>query len=519
MSSPPKKKRINKEAIISPALESEELDNEYEDPFGDEFEEEEYEEEGELLDEEGDLIDGKITEKQDDDNDNNIGIKRVFRPGIDKIAEGEELIYDPSAYVMYHSLRTEWPCLSFDVIPDNLGENRQRFPHSMYMIAGSQADKESNNKMTILKLSDLAKTQIKSSDDSDDDDDDDDDDGEDDAVDVEPCLEHINIAHKGGINRVRCMPSFKNNNINISNSDKTGVIASMADTGKVYVYDLRNLLDLMMSKQVYGKSQINNANKPITTFDAHNTEGYAIDWSPTNMGQIATGDCDANIWVWDALNNNSGVGLTNQGSCFLGHTNSVEDIQWSPSESTVFASASSDRTVKIWDTRATNGKSQLSVDAHFDDVNVISWNRKVEYLLASGCDDGSFKVWDLRTFKSGQPLANFSYHKQAITSIQWAPHDESVLCVSGEDNQVTIWDLSVEADVEEERNAMDQVMMNDNNNDGNYNESIYPPQLLFIHMGQTNVKEIQWHPQIPGAIVTTAEDGFNIFKPAINVMN
>ena len=157
MSSPPKKKRINKEAIISPALESEELDNEYEDPFGDEFEEEEYEEEGELLDEEGDLIDGKITEKQDDDNDNNIGIKRVFRPGIDKIAEGEELIYDPSAYVMYHSLRTEWPCLSFDLVKDTFGETRHRFPLSMILVTGSQADKAENNKLTLLKLSDLNK--------------------------------------------------------------------------------------------------------------------------------------------------------------------------------------------------------------------------------------------------------------------------------------------------------------------------------------------------------------------------
>ena len=34
--------------------------------------------------------------------------------------------YDNSAYRMYHRLNVEWPCLSFDVIHDNLGAIRRR---------------------------------------------------------------------------------------------------------------------------------------------------------------------------------------------------------------------------------------------------------------------------------------------------------------------------------------------------------------------------------------------------------
>ena len=107
-------------------------------------------------------------------------------------------------------------------------------------------------------------------------------------------------------------------------------------------------------------------------------------------------------------------------------------------------------------------------------------------------------------------MANFQYHKGPITSVEWSAHDESLLSVSSSDDQVTIWDLSVEADEEQQQ-------LNKDGEDGDFSE--YPPQLLFIHQGQHNVKELHFHPQIPNVILTTAEDGFNIFKPAISVSN
>ena len=72
--------------------------------------------------------------------------------------QNETLEYDQSAYTMYHALRPEWPCLSFSILPDTLGSNRQRFPHTMYAVAGTQADENNKNKLTVMKLESLSKT-------------------------------------------------------------------------------------------------------------------------------------------------------------------------------------------------------------------------------------------------------------------------------------------------------------------------------------------------------------------------
>jgi ribosome assembly protein RRB1 len=213
------------------------------------------------------------------------------------------------------------------------------------------------------------------SDDENSDEEDDDDEG----LDDDPTIEHINVNHAGGVNRVRSMPQ------------KPGMIATMADTGKAHIFDLTANLASMMGK---GPRVHAPQTKPTFTYSGHQEEGYAIDWNPVVPGRLATGDCAGKIRLWNPTASNGAAGAGSwqvDNTPFSGHTASVEDLQWSPTEGTVLSSASADRTVRIWDIRD-NTKPQITVDAHSEDVNVISWNRNVAYLLASGCDDGSFKV-------------------------------------------------------------------------------------------------------------------------------
>ena len=235
----------------------------------------------------------------------------------------------------------------------------------MFVVVGSQADRSDRNKLTLLKLSDMHKTQANADSDNDSDDDE--------NLDEDPTLEHMNVPHVGCINRIRSMPQTP------------GIIATMADTGHAHIFDLSTSLKSMMSKGPRAQAPT----KSMYTFRGHRAEGYALDWSPSVAGRLATGDCAGAIHIWNM--GASSAAWQVDTTPYLGHTSSVEDLQWSPTEGTVFSSASADNTVRIWDTRGRNGP-QITIDAHSKDVNVISWNRNVAYLLASGSDDGSFKV-------------------------------------------------------------------------------------------------------------------------------
>lgn len=429
-------------------------------------------------------------DEEEDDEETKEKARQVYLPG-DQLAEGETLQVDNSAYHMLHSMSVQWPCLSFDFVPDNMGSGRSMYPHTMYAVAGTQADRAHKNSVILMKWSQLHRT---INDDRDEDDKADDDIND---LDEDPLLETKPIRHVGGVNRVRVLQSYE-----------SPLTATWADTGRVHIWDIKKLMNSFESPGNQASAPP-SAQRALFTVASHGSiEGYSMDWN--SDGRLLTGDCASNIYL-TTRRNDTGANFVADRKPFLGHSSSVEDIQWSPEEASVFASCSADQTIKIWDVRAKDRRYALDVPgAHDSDVNVISWNPKSRYLLASGADNGDFKVWDMRKWTSSNgratPAAEFKWHRGAITSIEWCPHDESVLAVSGSDDQITLWDLAVELDAEEEARHRDAMV----GAGGNKRE--VPAQLLFIHQGQRNIKELHWHSQIPGALASTAETGFNIFK-------
>lgn len=414
---------------------------------------------------------------------------QVYLPG-DCLADTDELECDFTAYVMYHQARTVAPCLSFDIIEDDLGTNRSEYPLTMYAVSGTQAARSHTNSIILMKMTNLHK--IKHKPEKADDNDDDDSESETSLDDEEPeeekpCLTASMIKHLGCVNRIRTKIL-----------DRRLFAATWSELGKVHIWDMNALLTATesCSKREHFEKHSDDI-KPLFTFSGHLVEGYGMDWSPVMQGYLATGDCHKNIHLWKPQENASWV--VDQRP-FTAHKASVEDIQWSPNEANVFASCSVDRSIRIWDIRATPNQACMiaAEEAHIRDVNVISWNRN-EPFIVSGGDDGCLKIWDLRLFKTAQPVAVFKHHTAPITSVEWHPTDSTVFAASGSDDQLSIWDLSVEKDA-----------------DAGVPEGVkvasLPPQLLFIHQGQSDIKELHWHPQIPGVIISTAQSGFNVFK-------
>lgn len=404
-----------------------------------------------------------------------------------ELAEGEVLEVDNSAYKMFHRCSTEWPCLSVDFIAEGIdfstiiardftqGLKNYDFPIDLYAVGGSQADNASQNAIYLMRFAGLAMTQN-----------DDDDDCDQSFEEADPKLFYEKIALKSGTNRIKTLM-------------KSPIVAVMNENSQLQIHDLRkshlNLQNRKMSDPVEVKSKVNMLKQFMLS-----DEGFALEWSPLVVGKLACGLNNGQILTFnpsdsqmsDLMQNSQPIWQTKK---------SIEDIQFSPNQADVLAACSSDGTVRIFDLRTpVDSISHITINAHDTDVNVISWNKKSPILIASGADDGSFKIWDLR-FPTKQAITSIQWHKDAITSIEWQPHDEWTLAVASSDNRVSIWDFSVEKDDEESEDP---------------NLKHVPDQLLFLHQGQEDVKDVKWHPSYTNILMTSASDGYNVFQPGID---
>ncbi|KRY18676.1 Glutamate-rich WD repeat-containing protein 1 [Trichinella patagoniensis] len=444
--------------------------------------EEEDESESDCTSDDDDEVKSHDDEALDDTNSSTVAskeiTKKIYIPGQSRpLKEGEELVCDKTAYVMLSSFYTDYPCLSFDPLPVKApgSDTKCSFPMDVMLVSGTQASHPMRNRIHVMMLGNLLELK-------DDDDDSHSSDGEEKSRKKRKnkdtkIFKDITIDHRGDVNRIRAC-----------RIETTTLCATWSSLKKVHVWNLSAAVKA--AETVFGKKSRDKLDeKPVFTFHGHMDEGFALDWCRHVPGQLLTGDCKGNIHFWKMVQ--GGEWQIDQRP-FKQHQSSVEDLQWSHQEANVFFSCSADRSILVWDCRmAPKDACVFGIpEAHRKDVNVISVHR-TEPWLVSGGDDGLLKGFG--------PVVLLPFHKGPITSVSWCPHERSVFCASAEDDVVSIWDLV--GNREENADICDMKIL-----------SRIPQQLIFLHMGQIDIKEVNWHPDHEGVLISTASDAFNIFK-------
>uniref|UniRef100_A0A7S4C8Q3 Histone-binding protein RBBP4-like N-terminal domain-containing protein n=1 Tax=Eutreptiella gymnastica TaxID=73025 RepID=A0A7S4C8Q3_9EUGL len=419
------------------------------------------------------------------------------QPLFSRPKKGEKLEVDRRAYDMRHVLNMEWPCLSFDVLNDTDGLGRVKYPLSCMIVSGTQAEDPSQGQILVKKISHLCRTRHDRGDDdsSSEEDEEEEEEEDDEADDADPIIFTKEYNLGGNLLRIRAMPQH------------TGIVACWTEDGPVQALDLRDQCSQLNDPKSWIAQQAQKRlkkKKDVSFFKSssqdHAADGFALAWNPKAEGLLASGDSNGKINIWQR-SSESGAGFT--ATPLQGHEGSVEDLQWSPTQENVLSSCSVDGTIRMWDVRDLKSPEKLKWTADAVDINVISWNMNAGagQFMASGSDAGVFKVWDLRMVKRADvtPISEFNFHQESISSIEWCPLNSSLLAVASSD-MVTFWDFSVERDEEVRETAPDD-------------DTAVPPQLMFLHQGVEECKEIHWHTQIPGLMIATDLNGFQFFKP------
>ena len=196
-----------------------------------------------------------------------------------------------------------------------------RFPMTTYFVAGSQAEKKSDNKIYVMKWTDMHKTVNQDDDVSDSDE-------ENDKY-QEPTLRYESVPHKGSINRIRSMYG-------------TPIVATWNEDGELGIYNVSEAFRELDAPVVAGKKQQKTfAGCKIASWK-HKAEGYALDWSPKTFGRLAAGTCDAQLWLYQSADEYCSQFVKETQVGLQGHKESIEDIQWSPTQDHVLATCSVD---------------------------------------------------------------------------------------------------------------------------------------------------------------------------------
>ncbi|KAG2184470.1 hypothetical protein INT43_000379 [Umbelopsis isabellina] len=180
---------------------------------------------------------------------------------------------------------------------------------------------------------------------------------------------------------------------------------------------------------------------PLTSFD----------WNVTDPSLVVTSSIDTTCTVWNVETNQAKTQL-------IAHDKDVYDVAFMHGTADIFASVGADGSVRMFDLRslehstilyetpqATNNVAGGPAGNGPAPLLRLEFNRIEHHLLATfHMDSMSVQILDIR-FPSTPVTELVKSHNASVNCISWAPNESGQICTGGDDNQVLVWDLNLNA--------------------------------------------------------------------------
>eukprot|EP00578_Thalassiosira_sp_NH16_P006546 CAMPEP_0181106352 /NCGR_PEP_ID=MMETSP1071-20121207/16486_1 /TAXON_ID=35127 /ORGANISM="Thalassiosira sp., Strain NH16" /LENGTH=1086 /DNA_ID=CAMNT_0023189753 /DNA_START=165 /DNA_END=3425 /DNA_ORIENTATION=+ len=217
---------------------------------------------------------------------------------------------------------------------------------------------------------------------------------------------------------------------------------------------------------------------------------------------LATGGSGGQVWMMDISGSNLEVYSPNgddANGCNLG--GEVTQVAWNSQVSHILASSSANGTVSVWDLRQKKPWCELRVESNCP-VSDMAWNpTQGLHMITASEGGGGLKLWDLRSSTS-MPLTTLEGgHAGGVLSMDWCPHDDTLLVSCGNDNRTLLWDLYSLQPIAEIPNE-------DSNSGAAANQNQQPSDFYGGGLGSSQQKryDVSWSPIRRGVVSTCSFD-------------
>ncbi|KAL0797967.1 hypothetical protein Bca101_053141 [Brassica carinata] len=225
-----------------------------------------------------------------------------------------------------------------------------------------------------------------------------------------------------------------------------------------------------------------NESTHVRYLSKHKGPVRALEFNVISPNQLASGDDDGTICIWDLANpSEPSHVLKGSGSYTQGE---ISSVSWNRQFKHVLASTSYNGTTVIWDVNnekvITGFKNSESSDRFKDlmSCSVLQWDPdNCNQIMIASDEDSSptVKLLDIRYPQS--PVRTFVGHHRGVIAMEWCPSDSLYLLTCARDNRIICWNTKTGQIVAELPTI----------NHSNF--------------------DVHWCPKIPGVVSASSADG------------